>query len=184
MHAEKGWAHKWEKYTEQTASITDEHDRAMARRRGRDTSPKNFARPSGRSVSRLEIESKFGNSHEMIVHSRAQLRHSEPAVFGANHGIGYTLSATLAARRPNTMMFAVTSRKSAVKLTAGAKAENEAAVTEIQKITRQLDVIANAARGPPPLLNNCRQCIQASENVLAHWPAHRCQSCSYVLSQR
>ncbi|KAJ7766529.1 hypothetical protein DFH07DRAFT_955258 [Mycena maculata] len=80
-------------------------------------------------------------------------------VSGANRGIGYGLVATLAAR-PNTIVFAGARDPAAqslkelvakhtnvhpVKLTAGDKADNEAAIAEIQKTAGQLDVIiANA----------------------------------------
>ncbi|KAJ7158311.1 hypothetical protein C8R43DRAFT_1124916 [Mycena crocata] len=80
-------------------------------------------------------------------------------VSGANRGIGYGLVAGLAAR-PNTIVFAGARNPAAqslkdlsaqypnvhpVKLTAGDKADNEAAITEIQKVAGQLDVIiANA----------------------------------------
>ncbi|KAJ7865229.1 hypothetical protein B0H13DRAFT_2236911 [Mycena leptocephala] len=80
-------------------------------------------------------------------------------VSGANRGIGYSLTATLAAR-PNTIVFAGARDPAAqslkdlsakhpnvhpVKLTSGNKADNEAAITEIQKTAGQLDVIiANA----------------------------------------
>ncbi|KAF8179347.1 hypothetical protein K438DRAFT_1843211 [Mycena galopus ATCC 62051] len=88
-------------------------------------------------------------------------------ISGANRGLGYGLSATLAAR-PNVIVFAGAREPAAeslqelaarypnvhpVKLTAGDKADNEAAIAEIQKIAGQLDVvIANAGvvkyRGP------------------------------------
>ncbi|KAJ6576904.1 NAD(P)-binding protein [Mycena vulgaris] len=80
-------------------------------------------------------------------------------VSGANRGIGYALTATLAARL-NTVVFAgardptVHSLKDLaakhpnvhpVKLTSADQAENEAAIAQIQKIAGQLDVIiANA----------------------------------------
>ncbi|KAF7345162.1 NAD(P)-binding protein [Mycena sanguinolenta] len=78
---------------------------------------------------------------------------------GANRGIGYGLAATLAAR-PNTVIFAGARDPAAqslkdlaakhsnvhpVKLTSGDKADNEAAMAEIQRTAGQLDVIiANA----------------------------------------
>ncbi|KAJ7767970.1 hypothetical protein DFH07DRAFT_313268 [Mycena maculata] len=81
-------------------------------------------------------------------------------ISGANRGIGYGLAASLAAR-PNAIVFAGARDPAAqslkdlsakhpnvhpVKLTAGDKADNEAAIAEIQKIAGQLDVIiANAA---------------------------------------
>ncbi|KAJ7449556.1 hypothetical protein FB451DRAFT_1287281 [Mycena latifolia] len=76
-------------------------------------------------------------------------------ISGANRGIGYTLAASLAAR-PNTIVFtgardpAAQSLKELsakhpnvhpVKLTSGDKADNEAAIAEIQKTAGQLDVI-------------------------------------------
>ncbi|KAF7357243.1 NAD(P)-binding protein [Mycena sanguinolenta] len=80
-------------------------------------------------------------------------------ISGANRGIGYGLAATIAAR-PNTIVFAGARDPAAqslkdlaarhpnvhpVKLTSGDKAENEAAIAEIQKTAGQLDVIiANA----------------------------------------
>ncbi|KAJ6545469.1 hypothetical protein B0H19DRAFT_1075776 [Mycena capillaripes] len=80
-------------------------------------------------------------------------------ITGANRGIGFGLTAVLAAR-PNTIVFAgardpaAQSLKDlaakypnvhAVKLTSGDKADNEAAIAQIQKTTGQLDVIiANA----------------------------------------
>ncbi|KAJ7766527.1 hypothetical protein DFH07DRAFT_809301 [Mycena maculata] len=80
-------------------------------------------------------------------------------ISGANRGIGYGLVASLAAR-PNTIVFAGARDPAAqslkelaakhsnvhpVKLTSGDKADNEAAVAEIQKTAGQLDVvIANA----------------------------------------
>lgn len=82
-------------------------------------------------------------------------------VTGANRGIGFGLTAVLAAR-PNTIVFAGTRDPAAqslkdlaakypnvhaVKLTSGDKTDNEAAVAEIQKTTGQLDVIiANAGK--------------------------------------
>ncbi|KAJ6460241.1 hypothetical protein C8R45DRAFT_1221117 [Mycena sanguinolenta] len=88
-------------------------------------------------------------------------------ISGANRGLGYGLAATLAAR-PNAIVFAGARNPVAeslkelaarhpnvhpVKLTAGDKADNEAAIAEIQKTAGQLDiVIANAGvvkhRGP------------------------------------
>ncbi|KAJ7233432.1 hypothetical protein C8J57DRAFT_1146095 [Mycena rebaudengoi] len=80
-------------------------------------------------------------------------------VSGANRGIGYGLVATIAAR-PNTIIFAGARDPAAqslkelaakhsnvhpVKLTSGEKADNEAAIAEIQKTAGRLDVIiANA----------------------------------------
>ncbi|KAJ6545467.1 hypothetical protein B0H19DRAFT_1075774 [Mycena capillaripes] len=81
-------------------------------------------------------------------------------ITGANRGIGFGLTAVLAAR-PNTIVFAgardpaAQSLKDlaanlypnvhAVKLTSGDKADNEAAIAQIQKTAGQLDVIiANA----------------------------------------
>ncbi|KAJ6506894.1 hypothetical protein C8R45DRAFT_1208850 [Mycena sanguinolenta] len=81
-------------------------------------------------------------------------------ISGANRGIGYGIAATLAVR-PNTVVFAGARDPAAqslkdlaakhsnvhpVKLTSGDKADNEAAIAEIQKKAGQLDVIiANAA---------------------------------------
>ncbi|KAJ7264117.1 hypothetical protein B0H12DRAFT_274441 [Mycena haematopus] len=83
-------------------------------------------------------------------------------ISGANRGIGYGLAATLAAR-PNTVIFAGSRDPAAqslkelaakhsnvhpVKLTSGDKADNEAAIAEIEKTAGQLDVIiANAGIG-------------------------------------
>ncbi|KAJ6450087.1 hypothetical protein C8R45DRAFT_1128329 [Mycena sanguinolenta] len=81
-------------------------------------------------------------------------------ISGANHGIGYGLAATLAVRS-NTVVFAGARDPAAqslkdlaaqhprapkcAKLTSGDKADNEAAIAEIQKTAGQLDVvIANA----------------------------------------
>ncbi|KAJ7264064.1 hypothetical protein B0H12DRAFT_272935 [Mycena haematopus] len=80
-------------------------------------------------------------------------------ISGANRGIGYGLAAALAAR-PNAVVFAGARDPAAqsltelaakhsnvhpVKLTSGDKADNEAAIAEIQKTAGQLDVIiANA----------------------------------------
>ncbi|KAJ6545466.1 hypothetical protein B0H19DRAFT_1308046 [Mycena capillaripes] len=80
-------------------------------------------------------------------------------ITGANRGIGFSLTAVLAARS-NTIVFAgardptAQSLKDlaakypnvhAVKLTSGDKADNEAAIAQIQKTAGQLDVIiANA----------------------------------------
>ncbi|KAJ7319398.1 aflatoxin biosynthesis ketoreductase-like protein nor-1, partial [Mycena albidolilacea] len=80
-------------------------------------------------------------------------------VSGSNHGIGYTLTATLAVR-PNTIVFAGARDPAAqslkdlavkhpnvhpVKLTSGDEADNTAAAAEIQKTAGHLDVvIANA----------------------------------------
>ncbi|KAJ7133319.1 hypothetical protein C8R44DRAFT_730497 [Mycena epipterygia] len=81
-------------------------------------------------------------------------------ISGANRGLGYGLAATLAAR-PDAIVFGGARDPAAqalkdlaakhpnfhpVKLTSGDKADNEAAIAEIQKIAGQLDVIiANAA---------------------------------------
>jgi len=80
-------------------------------------------------------------------------------ISGANRGIGHNLATVLAAR-PNTIVFAGARNPAAqslkdlaakhpnvhaVKLTSGDKADNEAAIAEIQKTAGQLDVIiANA----------------------------------------
>jgi len=80
-------------------------------------------------------------------------------ISGANRGIGYGLAADIAAR-PNTIVFAGARDPAAqslkelaakhpnvhpVKLTSGDKADNEAAIAEIQKTAGRLDVIiANA----------------------------------------
>ncbi|KAJ7133302.1 hypothetical protein C8R44DRAFT_585598, partial [Mycena epipterygia] len=80
-------------------------------------------------------------------------------VSGANRGLGYGLAATLAAR-PDAIVFggardpAAQSLKDLaakhpnfhpIKLTSGDKADNEAAIAEIQKIAGQLNIIiANA----------------------------------------
>ncbi|KAJ7896799.1 NAD(P)-binding protein [Mycena olivaceomarginata] len=80
-------------------------------------------------------------------------------VSGANRGIGYGLAAAIAAR-PNTIFFGGARDPTAqslkelaakhpnvhsVKITSGDKVDDEAAITEIQKTARQLDVvIANA----------------------------------------
>ncbi|KAF8205221.1 hypothetical protein K438DRAFT_1757209 [Mycena galopus ATCC 62051] len=80
-------------------------------------------------------------------------------ISGANRGIGYGLTAALAAR-PNTIVFAgardcnapslkeLTAKHSnvhPVKFTSGDRVDNEAAIAEIQKTAGQLDVvIANA----------------------------------------
>ncbi|KAF7343891.1 NAD(P)-binding protein [Mycena venus] len=80
-------------------------------------------------------------------------------ISGANRGIGYGLASALAAR-PNTIVFAGARDPAAqtlmdlaakypnvypVKLTSADKADNEAAILQIEKIAGQLDVIiANA----------------------------------------
>jgi NAD(P)-dependent dehydrogenase (short-subunit alcohol dehydrogenase family) len=99
----------------------------------------------------------------LFVHSSCCCTASDCSTFllvsGANRGIGYGLVATIAAR-PNTIIFAGARDPAAqslkelaakhsnvhpVKLTSGDKADNEAAIAEIQKTAGRLDVIiANA----------------------------------------
>ncbi|KAJ7804974.1 hypothetical protein B0H14DRAFT_3773241 [Mycena olivaceomarginata] len=66
-------------------------------------------------------------------------------ISGSNRGIGYTLTATLAAR-PNTIDLAAKHPNvHPIKLTSGDEADNAAAAAEIQKTAGHLDVvIANA----------------------------------------
>ncbi|KAJ7718186.1 hypothetical protein B0H14DRAFT_3630699 [Mycena olivaceomarginata] len=90
-------------------------------------------------------------------------------ISGSNRGIGYTLTATLAAR-PNTIVFAGARDPAAeslkdlaakhpnvhpVKLTSGDEADNAAAAAEIQKTAGHLDVASQntSAPSPPPPLS-------------------------------